>query len=179
MRELVRQFAAVILGRGVGADRMIGLGSDHHGLALKERLRQFLLERGERVRDFGPSSTEPVDYPDIAAAVAEAVPSGLISRGVLVCRTGLGMAIAACKVPGVFAVPVTDVHTARCARQSNDAQIITLGADIVGGNLACAIVAAWLAAEFRGGDSARKLGKIRALEERCLLRAEWHHVAVG
>ncbi len=157
---------------------MIGLGSDHHGFALKERLHRFLIERGEEVRDFGAFSEEPVDYPDIAAAVAEAAESGLIVHGVLVCRTGLGMAITACKVPGVSAVPVTNVYAARLARESNDAQIITLGAEIVGEDLACAIVTAWLAAEFRGGESARKLAKIRALEERYLVRTECDHVAV-
>jgi len=161
-----------------GVSAMIGLGSDHHGTALKERLRQFLLERGEQVRDFGGFSEEPVDYPDIAAAVAEATKSGLIDRGVLVCRTGLGMAITACKVPGISAVPVTNTYAARLARESNDAQIITLGAEIVGEDLACAIVTTWLAAEFRGGDSARKLQKIRALEARYLVRSERDHVAV-
>jgi len=144
----------------------IGLGSDHNGFALKQRLRSFLVERGENVREFGAFSHEPIDYPDIAVAVAEAVQAGLIQRGILVCGTGLGMAIAANKVPGIFAAPVTDPYTARLARQSNNAQIITLGANVVSTDLACAIVEAWLAAEFRGGRSARKVGKIRAVEGR-------------
>ncbi len=142
----------------------IGIGSDHNGFALKQRLRSFLAERGEKVRDFGTFSHEPIDYPDIAVAVAKAAQAGLIQRGILVCGIGLGMAIAANKVPGIFAAPVTDLYTARLARQSNNAQIITLGANVVSGDLACAIVAAWLAAEFRGGRSARKIKKIRALE---------------
>ncbi len=144
----------------------IGIGSDHNGFALKQRLRSFLAERGEKVRDFGTFSHEPIDYPDIAVAVAEAAQAGLIPRGILVCGTGLGMAIAANKVPGIFAASVADLYTARLARQSNNAQIITLGANVVSSDLACAIVEAWLAAEFRGGRSARKVGKIHAVEGR-------------
>jgi ribose 5-phosphate isomerase B len=145
---------------------MIGIGSDHNGFALKQRLAEHLAARGCEVRDFGTSSEEPVDYPDIAAAVAGAVRAGRIERAVLVCGTGLGMAIAANKVPGVFAAPVTDVYSARRARESNDVHIITLGADVVGPGLACAIVDAWLAAAYAGGASARKVAKVRALERR-------------
>lgn len=144
----------------------IGIGSDHNGFALKQRLRSFLAERGKKVRDFGAFSHEPIDYPDIAVAVAEAAQAGLIQRGILVCGTGLGMAIAANRVPVIFAASVTDLYTARLARQSNNTQIITLGANVVSGDLACAIVEAWLTAEFRGGRSARKVGKIHALEGR-------------
>jgi ribose 5-phosphate isomerase B len=145
---------------------MIGLGSDHLGFALKEQLVSFLTQRSEKVHDFGTFSDEPTDYPDVAVAVAEAVQAGLMERGILVCGTGLGMAIAANKVPGILAAPVTDPYTAQKARESNNAQIITLGANIVGRDLACRIVEAWLKAEFRGGPSARKVGKILALEQR-------------
>jgi ribose 5-phosphate isomerase B len=145
----------------------IGLGSDHHGFALKQHLLSFLRARGETVRDFGSFSDEPVDYPPIAAAVAAATQRGSIERGVLVCRTGLGMAIAANKVPGIFAAPVSCLYTARKARESNNAQIIALGADLITPPLACAIVAAWLAADFLGGESARKVSMIRDLEMRC------------
>jgi ribose 5-phosphate isomerase B len=144
----------------------IGIGSDHNGFELKQRVRAHLAERGERVHDFGCFSRQPVDYPDIAAAVADAVRSGLIARAILVCGSGLGMAIAANKVPGIYAVPVTDAHTARLARERNNAQIITLGATVVRPALACTIVDAWLDARFRGGDSARKIEKIHALEQR-------------
>jgi ribose 5-phosphate isomerase B len=145
---------------------MIGIGSDHNGFDLKRRLCAHLAERGEQVWDFGCFSGEPVDYPDVAAAVAGAVHGGLIHRGILVCGTGLGMAIAANKVPGIYAVPVTDTRTARLARERNNTQIITLGATIVEPRLACLIVDAWLDAQFRGGDSARKIEKIHALEKR-------------
>ncbi len=143
---------------------MIGIGSDHNGFVLKQRLAAHLVARGEDVWDFGGFSLEQVDYPDVAAAVAGAVQAGTIDRAVLVCGTGLGMAIAANKVRGIRAAPVADTYTARRARESNDAQIITLGADLVGPGLACAIVEAWLGAEFRGGESARKLAKVRDLE---------------
>jgi ribose 5-phosphate isomerase B len=145
---------------------MIGLGSDHNGFELKSRLRAHLAARGERVWDFGCFSHQAVDYPDVAVVVAEAVRDRLIERAILVCGTGLGMAIAASKVPGIYAVPVTDARTARLARERNNAQIITLGATVVRPEIACEIVTAWLDAEFRGGDSARKIAKIRALEER-------------
>ncbi len=145
---------------------MIGLGCDHNGFGLKQRLHSFLTEYGEEVWDFGTFSREPVDYPDVAVAVAEAARAGLIERGILVCGTGLGMAIAANKVPGIFAAPVVDPDTARLACMSNDAQIITLGANLVGPGLACAIVEAWLTAKFRGGRSARKVNRIRTLEQR-------------
>jgi ribose 5-phosphate isomerase B len=145
---------------------VIGLGSDHNGLLLKQELLSFLEERGEEVRDFGTSSDAPVDYPDIAAPLAEAIRDGLVERGILICGTGLGMAIAANKVPGIYAAPVTDVYTARKARESNNAQIITLGARLLDGPLACAIVEAWLQAEFQGARSSRKIAKIRCLEER-------------
>jgi ribose 5-phosphate isomerase B len=143
---------------------MLGIGSDHYGFALKEHLRRRLLAMGRCVCDFGAVSSEPMDYADVAVAVAEAVRCGALERAVLVCRTGLGMAIAANKVPGVRAAPVVDLATALAARCSNDAQIITLGADIVPSGPAWRLVLAWLGAEFRGGESARKLARLHALE---------------
>jgi ribose 5-phosphate isomerase B len=145
---------------------VIGIGSDHHGFELKLQLCAHLTGRGEQVRDFGCFSPEPVDYPDIAAPVAEAVRAGLIERAVLICGTGLGMAIAANKVPGVYAASVADVRLARLARERNDAHIITLAATLLSAEQACAVADAWLDAQFRGGDSARKVAKIRALEQR-------------
>jgi len=149
-----------------GKRLLICIGSDHLGFLLKEKLRAFLIEQGHTVRDFGSTSEEPVDYPDVAVSVAEAVRAGVADRGILICGTGLGMAIAANKVPGIFAAPVTDVYAARMARQSNNAHIITLGAGTVDFGLARSIVEAWLATEFSGGESARKVAKIVALEER-------------
>ena len=145
---------------------MIGLGSDHNGLELKCRLRAHLTARGRLVWDFGCFPEEVVDYPDIASAVAEAVRDRLLERAVLICGTGLGMAIAANKVPGVYAAPVTDTRVARLAWERNNAQIITLGASVVDSLSACAIVDAWLEAQFVNGESGRKVGKVRALEEK-------------
>ena len=145
---------------------MLGLGSDHNGYELKERLCAHMPRLGLAIRDFGTFSPDPVDYPDIAIPVAEAVASGEVEGAVLICRTGLGMAIAANKVPGVFAASVTDIATAVAARRSNDARVIALGAQFVPCALATQIVHAWLSTEFQGGDSARKLAKIRDLERR-------------
>ena len=143
---------------------MLAIGSDHRGFALKERLRGWLRSRGLVVCDLGTFSAEPVDYPDIAIPVAEVVRDRLVDSAVLICGTGLGMAVAANKVPGIFAAPVTSVRLAEAARTSSNAQIICLGADIVPFDLATQIIDAWLNAEFQGGDSARKLDKIRAAE---------------
>ena len=145
---------------------MLAIGSDHRGYALKERLCSWLRSRNVVVCDLGAFSAEPVDYPDIAIPVAEVVRDRLVDAAVLVCGTGLGMAIAANKVPGIFAAPVTSVRLAEAARASSNAQIICLGAEIVSFDLATQIIDAWLNAEFRNGDSARKLSKIRAVERR-------------
>ena len=156
----------------------IGIGSDHFGLHLKNHIFGQLRDRRETVRDFGTFDESPVDYPDIAVRVIDALQAGSIQRGILICRTGLGMAIAANKAPGVYAAAVCDVDTARLARQSNGVQVLTLGASIVGQDAALAIVDAWLGAEFLGGRSERKLEKIRLLEARySLLEAVRHDVA--
>jgi ribose 5-phosphate isomerase B len=149
----------------------IGIGSDHNGFLLKEHLVGYLALCGWDVHDFGTFSKQPADYPDIACAVAEAVAAGAVEKGVLICGTGLGMAIAANKVPGIFAAPVNDFCTARMAGESNAAQIITLGARIVGPGRACALVHVWLKAQFRGGASGRKVARIRELEEHYRSRA--------
>ncbi|MGC9318901.1 MAG: ribose 5-phosphate isomerase B [Armatimonadota bacterium] len=145
---------------------MIGIGSDHFGFELKESIREYLQRRGETVHDFGAYSPEPVDYPDIGARVALAVRAGLVDRAILVCGTGLGMAIVANKVPGVFAAPLTSAELARAARRSNDTQIMTLGARVVSPEEARGIVEAWLSTRFRGGRSVRKVAKIREIERR-------------
>jgi len=145
---------------------LIGIGSDHLGLDLKHALVHQLAQRGYDVRDFGTRSHQPVDYPDIAVMVAEAVRAGMVERGILVCGSGLGMAITACKVGGILASPVSDIYTARLARERNHTQIISLGANVVGPGLAGSIAEAWLSAEFQYGDSARKVAKILALDER-------------
>ncbi len=142
------------------------IGSDHLGYPLKEILREHLAAEGHICDDLGTYSAEPVDYPDIAAAVAQDVAEGRHERGILICGTGIGMAIAANKVPGIRAAQVHDIYSAERAAKSNDAQIITLGALVVGSALAVRLVDAYLASEFAGGGSARKVEKIKALDER-------------
>jgi ribose 5-phosphate isomerase B len=145
---------------------VLGIGSDHWGIGLKSSLCEYFSDRGIRLRDFGAASDEPRDYPDIAEQVAEAIAGHRIQRGILICRTGLGMAIAANKVPGIYAATVHDVATARAAAASNKAQIITLGSEGLDAEDACAMVGEWLRTPFKGGPSALKVEKISALERK-------------
>src|SRR5512141_67714 len=131
--------------------RPIIVGSDHFGLPLKNALRDYLRSKGYSVDDFGVDSDAPVDYPDIAVVVAEAVGEGKYDRGLLICGTGAGMAIVANKVPGVRAVCVLDAYTAERARASNNAQIITMGQQTVTFDVARRLIDIWLESEFQGG----------------------------
>lgn len=144
----------------------IVIGSDHMGLPLKNVLRDYLCMLGYEVEDMGVNETSPVDYPDVGAQVAEAVGAQKFDRGILVCGTGAGMAIVANKVPGVRAVSVQDPYTAERARASNNAQIITMGSQIVGPEVAKKLVDIWLESEFQGGRSAPKVAKIDQLDEK-------------
>lgn len=144
----------------------IVIGSDHFGLPLKNALRDYLRDKGYIVDDLGVTSDAPVDYPDIALQVAEAVGKGRYHRGVLICGTGAGMAIVANKVPGVRAVCAHDPYTAERARASNDAQIITMGSEVVGAAVAKKLIDIWLASEFQGGRSAPKVAKIEQIDTR-------------
>ncbi len=145
----------------------IVIGSDHFGFPLKEDLKVYLKRLGHQVEDAGCASPDqPVDYPDIATDVAERIARGEFARGILICGTGIGMAIAANKVPGVRAACCHDPYSAERARMSNDAQILTMGSQIVAPTLAHTLLDHWLAAEFAGGRSAPKLEKIKALDER-------------
>lgn len=145
-------------------NRIVAVGSDHLGFELKEVLRRHLEELGYEVRDFGVHGTDPIDYPDVAGEVAEAVRAGEFDRAVLVCGTGAGMAIAANKVPGVRAVAVNDPYTAERARKSNDAQVLTMGSRVVTPTLALHLLDLWLDSEFEGGGSAPKVAKIAEIE---------------
>jgi ribose 5-phosphate isomerase B len=144
--------------------KTIAIGSDDAGYALKEELEQYLASEGYGVTDYGTHTPDPVDYPDVALAVARAVRRGDHDRAVLICGTGIGMAITANKVPGVFATVAHDVYSARKARTSNDAQVLALGARVIAPELAKALLRTWLDAEFAGGESARKIDKIRVAE---------------
>jgi len=143
----------------------IVIGSDHIGFPLKETIVQHLKERGYEPIDLGVWNTTPVDYPDIAQQLAECIAQGKYERGILVCGTGIGMAIVANKVPGVRAAVCHDPYSAERARRSNNAQVMTLGSLVVGTELANSLVDIWLASEFSGGRSAPKVEKIIALDD--------------
>ncbi len=145
--------------------RKIYAGSDHAGFALRHRLVDHLRAAGHTVEDLGTTTEASCDYPDYAAAVGRAVSREAGAVGLLVCGTGMGVCIAANKVPGVRAVDAWNVEVARISRAHNDANVLCLGARTLGENEALAIADAWLAAPFDGGERhSRRLEKIRALE---------------
>jgi ribose 5-phosphate isomerase B len=143
---------------------VVGLGADHAGFPLKEDLKAWLIGHGYDVVDLGAHSADSVDYPDYAAAVGSAVVAGKADRGVLVCGTGLGMAMAANKLLGVRAAACRDAYTARMSREHNDANVLALGARITGPAAAIEILETWLEAEFAGGRHARRVDKIVELD---------------
>jgi ribose 5-phosphate isomerase B len=146
----------------------VALGADHGGYALKETLKALLTELGYSVVDCGTHSTEPVDYPDLAYAVARLVSSGQAWRGILVDGAGIGSAMAANKVPGIRAALCYDHSSAVNSREHNDANVLTLGAGLIGPNLAKHIVQTWLATPFAGGRHQKRVDKIVEIEQRFL-----------
>lgn len=143
----------------------IAIGADEAGLELKNLVREYLEKQGVEVSDFGVSAPEQADYPDVALSVAEKIADGSYERGILICGTGIGMAITANKVPGVRAAQAHDPYSAERARKSNDAQVLAMGARVVGPELAKSIVRAWLDSEFEGGGSAPKVARMKAIDE--------------
>jgi ribose 5-phosphate isomerase B len=144
----------------------IALGADHAGFHLKEALKAWLIEQGYQVVDYGTHSPESVDYPDYAVQVAEAVADQKVERGVLICGTGIGMAITANKVPGVRAALCSDLYTARASREHNDANVLALGGRLMGPEMAVDILRMWLETDFAGGRHRRRVDKIGDLERR-------------
>lgn len=152
--------------RAAPHDRTVALGADHAGFALKEALRRYVEEElGHAALDLGTHSAEPVDYPDIALAVAGAVARGEAARGILVDGAGIGSTMAANKVRGVRAALCHDERTARNGREHNDANVLVLGAGSVGRGQARAIVRVFLATPFAGGRHERRVKKVMAIEE--------------
>lgn len=141
----------------------IAIGSDHAGYILKEEIKEFLKEEGVEVEDCGTYDSQPSDYPDIAFQVAEKVRRGQVERAILVCGTGLGMCMAADKVEGIRCAVCSDETSARFARSHNDANILALGARIIGPELAKNIVKVFLSTSFSGEE--RHLKRIRKIEE--------------
>lgn len=142
----------------------LAIGCDEAAYDLKQLLKQHVEAAGHEVTDFGTFDAKPVLYPDIAFAVAEQVAAGAHERGLLLCGTGIGMAISANKVKGIRAAQCHDTYSAERASRSNDAQIITIGARVVGPELAKAIVDAWLKSTFDGGRSQPKVDLIQSYE---------------
>ncbi|MBV9917120.1 MAG: RpiB/LacA/LacB family sugar-phosphate isomerase [Solirubrobacterales bacterium] len=140
----------------------IAVGADEAGGPLKEHLAKYLEEHGYEIRDYGNGNDQ--DYPDVAAKVAEAVSAGEHERALLVCGTGLGMAITANKIPGVRAVTAHDPYSAERARKSNDAQVLAMGARVIAPEAAEKVLDHWLASEFQGGGSTEKVEKIKEVD---------------
>lgn len=144
----------------------IAIGTDHRGFALRTKLIDLLHKLGHEVFDTGTYTPDAIDYPDIAAQVADKVSRGEADRGILVCGTGLGMCIAANKFPGVRATPCHDDITAELSRRHNDSNVLCLSADLLGERLIDRMIEIWLSAPFDGGRHSRRLQKIADLEHR-------------
>lgn len=144
----------------------IAIGSDHGGYQLKGEILAFLKEKGYEVKDFGTYTEESCDYADYSIVVAEAVAAKEFDFGILICGTGIGIGIAANKVPGVRAALCSDTFSAHATREHNDANILTLGQRVVGAGLALDIVNTFLTAKFEGDRHIKRINKITAIEEK-------------
>jgi ribose 5-phosphate isomerase B len=173
-RERIERVVRDVLREGEGEGRepeagppRVAIGSDHGGFALKEVLKRYLTEElGCQVKDVGTTSDASVDYPDFALKVSEAVASGECSRGIMIDGVGIGSSMAANRVPGVLAACCHDVATAIASRAHDNANVMTLGAGVVGRGLARQMVRVWLATPFDGGRHERRVRKILELEKR-------------
>ena len=144
---------------------MLAIGSDHGGYALKEEIKKYLDSKQIAYEDFGTLTGESCDYPDIANAACQAIVSGRCDRGILICGTGIGMAMAANKVKGIRAAVCHDPFSTERSRKSNDAQIMCMGARVIGPELAKMLVKLWLTCDFAGGGSAPKVERITEVEQ--------------
>lgn len=144
----------------------IAVGCDHGGFELKNEVIKYLESENYEVKDFGTYSTDSCDYPDIAQPVAEAVAAKEFDFGILICGTGIGIGIAANKVPGIRAALCSDTFSAHATRQHNNANILTMGQRVVGTGLALDIVKTFLSAEFEGDRHIKRIDKITAIEKK-------------
>jgi ribose 5-phosphate isomerase B len=157
-----------VLFRARGAVMVIAIAADHGGFHLKSGLSHALSDRGHQVVDLGTNDERPVDYPDYARAIARALLSGRAERGILICGSGVGAAVAANKFPGIRAAICHDTFSAHQGVEDDDMNILCLGARVVGLELAKELVAAFLAARFSGAERhVRRLGKIAEIEREC------------
>lgn len=145
---------------------MIALGCDHGGYELKEAIKKYLDKQGVAYKDFGTNSMESVDYPEYAEAVANSVASKEAEKGILVCGTGVGMSIAANKIPGIRAALISDCFSAKATREHNDSNILCLGGRVLGENLALMIVEIWLNTAYIGAHHAKRLELIQKMEDK-------------
>jgi ribose 5-phosphate isomerase B len=143
----------------------VGIGSDHRGFQVKRKICELVQRLGHEVVDFGATSDDAVDYPDFAQQVAMAVSTNQVDRGILVCGTGIGMSMAANKVRGVRAALCHDDVTAEMSRRHNDANVMCLSADLLGARLIDRMIEIWLNTEFEGGRHARRVEKIKKIED--------------
>ncbi len=143
----------------------VAVASDHRGYHLKEKVIALLKAKGHEVIDEGPSTDESVDYPDFAALVARKVSAGEAGRGILICGTGLGMAIAANKFSGVRAAACADEVTAELSRRHNDLNVLCLSGDLLSSRITERLVEIWMDTEFEGGRHERRVEKIHQLEQ--------------
>ncbi len=142
----------------------IAIGSDHGGYDLKEQVKTWLQEMGHEVEDFGCHGKESCDYPDFGAAAARAVASGQCEKGVVICTTGIGISMTANKVKGIRCALCGDPWSAEMTRRHNDANMLAMGAGVVGPQLARQILEAFLTHDFEGGRHQRRVDKLMALE---------------
>ena len=144
----------------------ISIGSDHGGYALKQELIAYLQEKGHEVEDFGCHDTSSCDYPDFGEAAARAVASGACERGIVICTTGIGISISANKVKGIRCALCSEPYSAEMTRRHNDANMLALGAGMVGAMMAKRIVDVFLSTEFEGGRHQRRVDKMMAIENK-------------
>ena len=144
---------------------MIAIASDHGGYTLKEHIKAYLAAKGITCEDFGTNSTDSCDYPDFAKPAAEDVANGQCEKGIVICTTGIGISLSANKVKGIRCALCTDTLTAEMTRRHNDANMLAMGAGIVGPMLAERIVDTFLSTEFEGGRHARRVAKMMEIEQ--------------
>jgi ribose 5-phosphate isomerase B len=145
----------------------IAIGSDHGGFRLKEEIIKVIEKLGHHVTDYGCTCEDSVDYPDYALEVCNQVVSGKADRGILICGTGIGMSIAANKIPGIRCALVHDVFSAKATREHNDSNVLAMGERVIGPGLAAEIVSVWLSTEFSHQERHQnRINKVKALEEK-------------
>lgn len=149
----------------------IAIGSDHGGFRLKEEIVKVIEQLGHEVTDYGCTCGDAVDYPDYASEVCDKVVSGEVDRGILICGTGIGMSIAANKIPGIRCALVHDVFSAKATREHNDTNVLAMGERVIGPGLAAEIVRVWLTTEFSNEERhINRIQKVKKLEEKQTLQ---------